>query len=74
MNVNLDQESVGFFIRKIWRLQKMTCTMLNDNNIATLGPNLEYNFAWILQVLTRKLGHEVVLFSTRTDPTRPDPP
>ena len=29
---------------------------------ATLGPNLESNFAWILQVLTCKLGHTVALF------------
>ena len=36
-----------------------------DNiTIATLGPNLESNFAWILQVLTCKLGHEVVLLYT----------
>ena len=36
-------------------------------------PNLESNLTWILQDLTCKLGHEVVLFSARmTRPDRPD--
>ena len=34
--------------------------------IATLGSNLESNFAWILQVLTCKLDHGVALFLQKT--------
>ena len=41
----------------------------NMNNCHT-RPNLESNLTWILQDLTCKLGHEVVLFSARM--TRPD--
>ena len=41
--------------------------------VATLGFNLESNFAWILQVLTCKLDHGVALFLTKKPPTHPPP-
>ena len=40
-------------------------------NVATLRPNLESNFPWILQVLTYKLGHAVALFCWCRPPTHP---
>ena len=43
--------------------------LLSNYFFAKLGPNLKSNFAWILQVLTCKLGHAVALFCRCRPPT-----
>ena len=51
-------------LSNFWRKKSLQC-------YCHTRPNLESNLTWILQDLTCKLGHEVVLFSARM--TRPDP-